>query len=183
MTSKKRLPRPAGSLLAACLVVLGLAACSTAPEPPKVKADAGGPDKSLAVLTDVKAGSSQDFVLNAGRRTFFREGSAELDSVAKNTLDQQAAWLVRHPGWTVKIQGFADDPGSPEANVELSSRRAETVRAFLASLGVAPERMSAKGYGRTRLVRDCPDLSCKSQNRRVVTNLEGEDEPKVAQAY
>lgn len=170
-----RLPKPAGLLAAAIMLGLGLSACSTTPAP-KPKADAGGPDKSIAVAEDVSAGSGSDFALNVGRRTFFREGSAELDPVAKVTLDKQAAWLVRHPKWSVKVQGFADDPGSPEANVELSSRRAEAVRTFMASLGVDPGRISTKGYGRTRLVRDCPELSCKSQNRRVITNLEGEGE-------
>ena len=170
-----RLPKPAGMLAGAILLTLGLSACSTAPAP-KPKADAGGPDKSLAVAEDVTAGSGSDFALNVGRRTFFREGSAELDQVAKVTLDKQAAWLVRHPKWSVKIQGFADDPGTPDANNDLSTRRADAVRGFLASLGVEPSRIHAKGYGRTRLVRDCPDLSCKSQNRRVITNLEGEGE-------
>lgn len=176
MTKSVRSPKLAKMSACAILLALGLAGCSLAPEKPKVKTDAGGPDKSLAVSTDVAAGSSQDFVVNVGRRTFFRENSAELDSVAKVTLDKQAAWLVQHPTWSIKIQGFADDTGSPEQNLDLSNRRAEAVRGFLASLGVAPGRMDAKGYGRSRLVRDCPDLSCKSQNRRVITNLQGEGE-------
>ena len=74
----------------------------------------------------------------------------------------------------MKIQGFADDPGSREANVSISSKRAQAVRAYLASQGVGESRMSMKGYGRERLVRDCPDLSCQSQNRRVITNLVGD---------
>jgi len=36
--------------------------------------------------------------------------------------------------------------------------------------------MLAKGYGRERLVRDCPDISCKAQNRRVITNLQGDED-------
>lgn len=166
-------PRKAGWQAGALALALALSACSTTPEKPKVKAYAGGPDRSIAVAEDVAAGTVQDFALNVGPRTFFRENSADLDSVAKVTLDKQAAWLVRHPSWSVRIEGFADDPGTPEANVELSTRRAEAVRAFLASLGVAPERMSTRGHGRTRLVRDCPELSCKVQNRRVVTELHG----------
>lgn len=173
MTMRYRPLKSAGLPVAALVMALGLSACSTAP-PPKVRGDAGGPDKSIVVAEDTTAGSSADFALNVGRRIFFRENSAELDSVAKATLDKQANWLVRHPKWRVRIQGFSDDPGSPEANVELSNRRAESTRAFLVSLGVTPDRLDAKGYGRARLVRDCQDISCKSQNRRVVTNLEGD---------
>ena len=64
----------------------------------------------------------------------------------------------------------ADDPGTPAAQKSLSQRRAEAVRDYLASRGVAPDRMLAKGYGRDRLVADCTDISCKAQNRRVITN-------------
>ena len=129
---------------------------------------------TIALASSTPGGGSEDFVLNVGRRTYFREGSAELDGVAKDTLDKQAAWLKRYPVWSVKIQGFADDPGSAGENTSLSSRRAQAVRAYLAEQGVAASRVAAKGYGRDRLVRTCDDLSCKSQNRRVVTNLVGD---------
>ncbi len=120
-------------------------------------------------------GTEEDFMVNIGRRTYFTEGSANLDSTAKVTLEKQAAWLSQNPQWPIKIQGFADDPGNAAANVSLSQKRAEAVRNYLVSLGVAPERISVKGYGRERLIQDCPDISCKSQNRRVITNLQ--DEP------
>ena len=79
-------------------------------------------------------------------------------------------WLNQYPQWKIKLQGFADDPGTPTAQKSLSQRRAESVRNYLASHGIAPDRMLAKGYGRERLVADCADISCKSQNRRVITN-------------
>ncbi|TDR94653.1 OmpA family protein [Enterovirga rhinocerotis] len=170
MTRMGTPPRLAGLAL---LVAFGLGGCAVQPEKPKVKADAGGPDRSIAVLTDAAPGSRSDFAVSVSPRTFFRENSADLDNVAKETLDKQAAWLSRHPQWRVRIQGFADDSGTKEANLALSERRAEAVRGFLASVGVAPERMDVRGYGRERLVRDCPELYCKSQNRRVVTELEG----------
>lgn len=120
-------------------------------------------------------GSEEDFMVNVGRRTYFNQGSATLDDTAKVTLQKQAEWLNRYPNWPVKIQGFADDPGSASDNKSLSKRRADSVREYLISLGVAPDRLGTKGYGRDRLVRDCADISCTSQNRRVITNLQ--DEP------
>ncbi len=152
-------------------IALGLGACvdSVASRAPD-----GGGGTTIAIATDTPGGGSEDFVLNVGRRTYFREGSSELDSVAKETLEKQAAWLRRYPRWSVKLQGFADDPGSKEANVSVSAKRAQAVRSYLVAQGVPESRMSAKGYGRDRLVRDCADLSCKSQNRRVVTNLVGD---------
>ena len=109
-------------------------------------------------------------MVNVGRRTFFTENSASLDNTAKATLDKQAQWLSQFPQWKVKIQGFADDPGSEAQNVTISKNRAEAVKRYLVSRGIAPDRLYAKGYGRDRLVQDCADISCKAQNRRVITN-------------
>ncbi|MDB5590075.1 OmpA family protein [Enterovirga sp.] len=167
-----RLRRLAGTVGAVGVAALGLAGCvetvQTARGPGPL------PAGTIAVGTETPGGGSEDFVLNVGRRTYFREASAELDSVARETLNKQAEWLKRYPRWKVKIQGFADDPGSKEANVAVSAKRAQAVRSYLVEQGVSPDRMTSKGYGRDRLVRDCADLSCKSQNRRVITNLEGD---------
>jgi peptidoglycan-associated lipoprotein len=109
-------------------------------------------------------------MVNVGRRTFFAEGSAVLDETAMVTLDQQATWLNQYPSWKVKLQGFADDPGNSAQNKALSQKRADAVRDYLSSKGITPDRMLSKGYGRDRLVADCADISCKAQNRRVITN-------------
>jgi peptidoglycan-associated lipoprotein len=128
----------------------------------------------VAQGVNVQPGTEEDFVVNVGRRTFFREGSAELDETARVTLDRQAAWLEQYAAWKVKVQGFADDQGAPDRNTALSQRRAEAARDYLASKGIARDRMQAKGYGKDpeRLIRECADASCKAQNRRVVTNLQ-----------
>ena len=120
-------------------------------------------------------GSEEDFMVNVGRRVFFKAGSDEIDQTAIVTLDKQAVWLNQYPSWRARVQGFADDSGTPEAQMALSVRRAEAVKAFLVSRGVAADRLRAKGYGRDRLVRDCPEIECKSQNRRVITNLDDDD--------
>lgn len=155
-------------LLAACSSGGGGGSMQTAAAPPA--AYEGDTNDPVGGGVNVVPGSEEDLMVNVGRRTFFREGSSALDDTARATLEQQAAWLVRYPQWKVKIQGFADDPGGPDANRVLSQQRADAVRNYLVSKGVAPDRMWAKGYGRDRLVQDCPDISCKAQNRRVITN-------------
>lgn len=136
--------------------------------------NSGQTDDAAVGFADIKSGSEENFIMTAGRRVYFTSGSAELDDVARETLDLQAAWLNSHRSWLVKLQGFADDPGSGEANVKLSDRRAKAVMDYLASKGVSPQRMWAKGYGKERLVRNCPEITCKAQNRRVVVNLREE---------
>jgi len=127
---------------------------------------------------NLQPGSEEDFVVNVGRRTFFKEGSAALDETALATLDRQAAWLQAYPRWKVKVQGFADDSGAAELNLALSKKRAEAVRVYLAGKGITPDRLLAKGYGRDaeRLLTSCTDTSCKAQNRRVVSNIQEEFE-------
>ena len=158
-------------LLAASLLVL-TASCSTSdtltPKPPTPDVT----NAEIAGFQNVQPGSEEDFILNVGRRTYFTKGSAELDSVAKTTLDTQIAWLSKYPRWLLKLQGFADDPGSSET--ALSQQRADAVMNYLAAGGIDRNRMWAKGYGKDRLVRDCPDSACRSQNRRVVSNLRDE---------
>ena len=174
MSIVSRLP---GSVLAAILCI-ALAACSTTEvasveEPPAAPMTGETNDPAPGFET-VVAGSPQDFILNVGRRTFFAAGSAELDSVARATLDKQAAFMQQNPRWLMKLQGFADDPGSEAAQVALSQKRADAAMNYLASKGVDPKRMWAKGYGRDRLVRACTENSCRVQNRRVVSNLRNE---------
>ena len=161
--------------LVAAAALLVLAACSTTEvasveEPPAVQMTGATNDPAPGFET-VSSGSPEDFILNVGRRIYFGQDSATLDSVAKATLDKQAAWLVSNPRWLVKLQGFSDDSGSASKMKTLSQQRADAAMAYLASRGVDPSRMWAKGYGNDREVRDCNDRSCKVQNRRVVANL------------
>lgn len=159
----------AGLAAAACTTGGGgLDSFSTAPAPTV------GTNAPAAGFENVGPGSEEEFILNVGRRVYFAENSAELDETARVTLEQQARWLNSHPGWLVKLQGFADDPGSAEQNVAISQARANAAMNYLISLGVDANRLWAKGYGRDRIVRDCAEARCKSQNRRVVSNLREE---------
>jgi peptidoglycan-associated lipoprotein len=150
-------------LLAACSTSNKAELAATAPVPQAVP-ETGG--------VGAAPGSEQDFMLNVGRRIFFAQGSQALDDTARVTIAKQAQWLSANPQWQVKLQGFADDPGSDAQQLALSQKRADAVRNELIAQGVAANRSKAKGYGRERLVGDCAELECKSQNRRVITNLQ-----------
>lgn len=161
--------------LVATAMLMALAACSTTEvasvEEPPVAPMTGQTNDPAPGFENVVAGSKEDFILNVGRRIYFPQDSARLDSVAMATLDSQAAWLNKNPSWLLKLQGFSDDSGSKSKMEALSQERADAAMAYLASKGVGANRMWAKGYGNEREVRDCTDRSCKVQNRRVVSNL------------
>jgi len=116
-------------------------------------------------------GSPQDFVVNVGDRVFFETDSTELTPQARATLDKQAQWLGQHNRYSFTLEGHADERGTREYNIALGARRATTVRDYLTARGVDPGRMRTISYGKERPVAVCNDISCWSQNRRVVTVL------------
>ena len=116
-------------------------------------------------------GSQQDFVVNVGDRVFFENDSSELTSQSIETLEKQAQWLQVYNQYTFTIEGHADERGTREYNIALGARRAQTVRDYLTSRGVSPQRMRTISYGKERPVAVCNDISCWSQNRRAVTVL------------
>jgi peptidoglycan-associated lipoprotein len=117
-------------------------------------------------------GSQQDFVVNVGDRVFFSTDSSELSAQARATLDKQAQWLNQYSQYAqFTVEGHADERGTREYNLALGARRAQTVRDYLISRGVAAGRVRTISYGKERPVALCDDISCWSQNRRAVTNL------------
>jgi peptidoglycan-associated lipoprotein len=117
-------------------------------------------------------GSQQDFVVNVGDRVFFETDSSELTDQARATLDKQAQWLNNYNRYSFTVEGHADERGTREYNIALGARRAETVRQYLVSRGIVATRMRTISYGKERPVALCNDISCWSQNRRVVTVLD-----------
>ena len=163
------------SFLTICkLIGIGLAAGSLSACTPIQNTPVAMGD-TIATL-DSPPGSNEDFIVNVGRRIYFNDNSADLSDTAKATLDKQAEWLNTYSGYKVKIEGFADEKGSPEFNKTLGLRRAEATQAYLIARGVNPGRLRVKSFGNMpdRLVKKCEEISCHSQNRRVVTVLDTE---------
>ena len=84
---------------------------------------------------------------------------------------RQVQWLQQYNQYTFTIEGHADERGTREYNIALGARRAQTVREYLASRGINPQRMRTISFGKERPVAVCNDISCWSQNRRAVTVL------------
>ncbi|HEY1735283.1 MAG TPA: peptidoglycan-associated lipoprotein Pal [Methylovirgula sp.] len=118
-------------------------------------------------------GSPGDFSQNVGDRVFFETDSSDLTPTAQATLDKQARWLNQYANYAFTVEGHADERGTREYNFALGARRAEVVKDYLAARGINPGRMHTVSYGKERPVAVCNDISCWSQNRRVVTVLGG----------
>jgi len=152
----------AARLVAVLAAALTISACANKP----------GDDAQANAAGQATPGSQQDFVVNVGDRVFFETDSSELTTQSRATLDKQAQWLNNYSQYgQFTIEGHADERGTREYNIALGARRAQTVRDYLISHGVAANRMRTISYGKERPVAICDDISCWSQNRRAVTVL------------
>ena len=90
-------------------------------------------------------------------------------------LERFASVARKHyPGAKITVEGFADPAGSERYNIDLSRRRAEAVKDYIAGKGVDPSLVNVVGYGESRLVRKnaSRDMPGAELNRRVVFVIE-----------
>src|SRR6266566_239692 len=80
----------------------------------------------------------------------FDTGSSTLKPGAREKLAKISGIVLAHPGLSLQIEGHTDSVGTDEFNQELSERRADSVRDFLAEQGVSPSAISARGFGKTQ---------------------------------
>ena len=73
----------------------------------------------------------------------------------------------------MQIEGYTDNIGSDEYNQKLSEERADSVRDYLVSQGVAQVNISAAGYGKADAVADNSTSSGRAENRRVQLVVSG----------
>ncbi len=116
----------------------------------------------------VRTDQAQSVVLQG---VSFEFGSDRLTANARDILQQAASALRGQPDLTVELAGHTDNRGSAEFNRRLSQQRAESVRSYLIELGIAPERLIARGYGESMPIQDNSTEEGRERNRRVGFNV------------
>ncbi len=92
----------------------------------------------------------------------------EIQREVREQLATVGAFLTRFPDSVALIEGHTDSVGTPEYNMALSLRRAESVVTYLVeNHRVAPDRLRAVGYGETRPLADNNSEQGKRMNRRI----------------
>jgi outer membrane protein OmpA-like peptidoglycan-associated protein len=98
----------------------------------------------------------------------FETNRAVIKPESYELLRQIARVIIEHPEvLLVSIEGHADERGSDEHNLDLSRRRAASVRQFLIEAGVSPVRLVSEGFGESKPLVEGSDEEAWSQNRRV----------------
>lgn len=130
------------------------------------------PVKSIApgigeIDTFVKSGGT------AGSGTFrfenlnFDTGSAVLMAGAEGELDEIARVLRENPAVSIKVQGFTDNTGPEDANIDISARRAMAVKEQLVVRGVEAFRIQTMGMGSSNPTADNSTEEGRALNRRI----------------
>jgi outer membrane protein OmpA-like peptidoglycan-associated protein len=97
----------------------------------------------------------------------FAANSFELTDEAEATLDKVTAVLLANPNPVVDITGHTDTSGDSTTNRALSQRRANAVRAYLASNGVDVQRLRSRGLGSSRPADTNQTEEGRANNRRI----------------
>ena len=97
----------------------------------------------------------------------FQSGSATLTSESRAILDNAASELVKYPTLKVLVAAYTDSQGSASFNQRLSQKRAESVRNYLISKGVAASALKATGFGESNPIATNETAAGRAENRRV----------------
>jgi len=82
-------------------------------------------------------------------------------------LDAHAKLLIANPGKSLTIEGHADEKGTPEYNIALGERRANSVSTYLENMGVSASQLSIVSYGEEKPVNYGHDMEAMAENRRA----------------
>jgi peptidoglycan-associated lipoprotein len=187
-----RFDRRLTALATALALLAVLAACGKGKRPPVLATTPGGeavptepaeqapaqpvdegPDlqavgREGAEGADIESGSfgpgSEDSPLADVR---FEYDSAALTEEGKATLEKHALWLQGRREVRVTVEGHCDERGTVDYNLALGEQRARAARDYLASLGVAADRLRAVSFGKERPLDLGHDEAAWSRNRRA----------------
>ena len=123
------------------------------------------PEPAPAALAPVAAVAPAPKLVLEGVNFDFDKATLRQDDMGN--LDNDVATLKSWGDVDIEVAGHTDSMGSDAYNMKLSQQRAEAVRNFLISRGVAENRLTAKGYGESQPVADNATEEGRFKNRRV----------------
>ena len=122
----------------------------------------GCPDdlNEKAVVSKDKIIITEPVYFATNKDTILKQSFEILDAVAKILKENPQIKLIR-------IEGHTDDRGKDSLNMDLSQRRARSVRKYLMGKGVEPNRLESVGYGKNQPIADNETDEGRAKNRRV----------------
>ena len=128
--------------------------------------------QQLARILETKD-SSRGLVINMAD-VLFDVGKFDLRTSTREKLAKLSGVVLAYPGLKFDIEGHTDNTGSDAVNLELSRRRAEAVRSYLAEQGLSATNITARGFGKNGPVAGNGTAADRQKNRRVENVVSGE---------
>lgn len=136
-------------------------------------------EKELKEIPNTTVTRQEDkLVVTMSESIVFDLNSAALKQQSMQTLDQIADVMNNNPESDILVKGHTDSSGAEKYNQELSERRANAVRNYLIAKGVAPDRITAIGFGMTMPVASNDTAEGRERNRRVEIEIKPRPEKK-----
>jgi outer membrane protein OmpA-like peptidoglycan-associated protein len=82
-----------------------------------------------------------------------------------------------HPEWHLTIEGYTDNSGRQEKNLQLSQQRALAVKNYLIQKGIAEYHLTATGLGQEHPIADNSTPAGRAINRRVELKISQGNDP------
>ncbi|MGA3124116.1 MAG: OmpA family protein [Polyangiaceae bacterium] len=121
----------------------------------------------LAAFASVKQ-EARGMVITLSGSVLFASNRSDLLPSAQAKLNDVAKALTKQDAESkITVEGHTDSQGDASYNQELSQRRAQTVRDYLVSQGMAADRVTSEGFGLTRPIADNSSPEGRANNRRV----------------
>lgn len=105
------------------------------------------------------------------RVVYFDFDSFNIPSSMRDVLAEDARVLKAYPNVKIRIEGHCDERGTTEYNLALGDRRAQSVKNYLTSYGISPNRVSTISYGEEHPVDTGHTEAAWAKNRRAEFNI------------
>jgi outer membrane protein OmpA-like peptidoglycan-associated protein len=120
---------------------------------------------TIAKIASVKD-DDRGMVITLQGEVLFKTAKSDLKAGAMAKLDEIAGAL-KGKEQPIVVYGYTDDVGTRDNNMELSQRRADSVRSYLVSKGIPQDLVTSQGKGPDAAVADNQSIEGRAQNRRV----------------
>ena len=141
---------------------------ASASPPAETTKQPAAPSSSTSSLDALKRGDSTATPASSPlQEVYFDFDSYDLRPDARDVLKTDGQWLKANPAAQIQIEGHCDERGTGEYNLALGSKRAQSVKDYLVTLGTDAGRLSTISYGSELPVCKEHSGDCWQKNRRV----------------
>ncbi|MGP1928645.1 MAG: peptidoglycan-associated lipoprotein Pal [Arsenophonus sp. NC-WZS1-MAG3] len=149
------------------LPILAFTACSSKKNNSNIGAKNNITDSNVS-LTYEQLDRQQTKELQSNNIVYFNFDKYDVKLDYIQLLDQHATFLRSNPSIKVTVEGHTDERGTPEYNIALGERRANTVKFYLQSKGVNGKQIAIISYGKEKPAIQGNDEAAYAKNRRAI---------------